>query len=404
MQPIAIYIHIPFCIRRCLYCDFNTFADKQGLIPDYVKALENEIIQYGELFSGSQVQSIYFGGGTPSLIPAGKIKEILEVIKRYFSIQCNAEITLEANPGTVNHDYFNLIKKAGINRLSLGFQSLDDKELQLLGRIHTSSESSAIFSLARKAGFSNISIDLIYGLPNQKPEKFMQSLLGVVGLQPEHLSIYPLTLDERVPLAKMIRKGKVSVIDDDQTAEIYETASMHLEKSGYQQYEISNWAKKSTPYDFRSKHNLQYWHNMPYLGFGAGAHGFFQGYRLENVHLIDTYIQRQTDQENVTFPHLSAVKRVDEISSWEEVQETVMLGLRLTQDGIGSATFFERYHFDFEENFSDQIKELESEGLVEWVYDQERRLRLTKRGRLLGNLVFREFVGIEKPSDFEKRD
>lgn len=373
------------------------------MIPEYLEALENEIGQYRLAASECMVQSVYFGGGTPSLIHSEGIKKVLESVRGNFPVQSNSEITLEANPGTVDLGYLKRLRNAGINRLSLGIQSLNDAELQLLGRIHTAGEGVTIFNLARKAGFANVSVDLMYGLPDQTVESFMRSLTGVIDLQPEHISMYPLTLSDRVPLARMIDKGHIAQLDDDRTAEMYEKASEVLNAYEYQQYEISNWAMRSSTHDFRSKHNLQYWHNLPYLGIGAGAHGFFKNYRLENVHRIGSYIGKLSSKGQITFPGMPAVKKIDRIGLWEEIQETMMLGLRLTEEGIGSAAFNQRYHFSLEEIFARQIYKLEFEGLIERMNDHNPGIRLTKKGRLLGNLVFREFVGNEEPKNIIDR-
>lgn len=403
MLPIAIYIHIPFCVQRCRYCDFNTFAGKQELIPAYLAALENEINQYHEVASEGSVQSIYFGGGTPSLIPAEGIKRIMKIIRQKYCVERNAEVTLEANPGTVNLEYLKRLREAGINRLSLGIQSLIDEELQLLGRIHTACEGSAIFNLARKAGFENISIDLIYGLPAQTTENFLHSLAEVIDLQPEHVSMYPLTLSDHVPLAKSILRGQITQLDDDQAATIYEKTSIVLNKAVYQQYEISNWAKRSSVNDLRSKHNLQYWHNLPYIGMGAGAHGFYHNYRLENVHRIRSYMDKISSRSRYAFPKMPAVSHFTKISLWDEIQETMMLGLRLTEEGVRSAAFYRRYGLPFEELFASQIHKLEQEKLIEWIDNYNPGIRLTEKGRLLGNLVFREFVGIDEPQNFKNQ-
>lgn len=401
MQTISIYIHVPFCIRRCLYCDFNTFAGMEKLIPEYIQALAKEIGKYSIETDGMPVATIYLGGGTPSLIPLADLTALINLLQASYSLQPHAEITLEANPGTVDTEYLKGVKTAGVNRLSLGIQSLNDKELKMLGRIHSADEAKSITRFARIAGFDNINLDLIYGLPTQSVSDFLSTLHQAIDLQPEHFSLYALTLDEHVPLAEMIRSGKLPAIDNDLAADMYELATDELDKAGYHQYEISNWARRSDKQDVRSRHNLQYWHNLPYLGLGAGAHGSYDHYRVENVRGIKEFINLIENEKKDRYPHFPEIETMNQIGLWEEVQETMMLGLRLTDEGVGVEDFYNRYKRNFENIFEEQIKKLVQEGLVEWVNPGGLRLRLTRRGRLLGNRVFREFVGLPKPTWFD---
>lgn len=401
MPNLAIYIHFPFCIRRCLYCDFNTFAGMESYIPDYISSLSRELDSYSKEAQDWKITSIYFGGGTPSLIRINDLDELLKKVKSEFQVDPQVEITLEANPGTIDREFLQGALSAGINRLSLGIQSLDERELPMLGRIHSVEQAQKAVMDARHAGFSNISIDLIYGLPGQQVQEFKKSLEKVIELEPDHISLYALTLDEHVPMAELIKRGKLPVIDNDLAADMYDWATEFLESSGFSQYEISNWAKVSETQDYRSKHNLQYWHNLPYLGLGAGAHGFFKHYRTENVKSIDQFIDQLTASESKRFPDFKQITAKTPIDRWEEVQETMMLGLRLTVEGVDLDACQIRYGFDPLEIFNPQISKLEKKGLVEIVKDAGRRLRLTKRARLLGNIVFREFIGNPSPEGFD---
>ena len=427
MVAYAVYIHIPFCRHRCAYCDFNTYAGLDNLIPDYVDALQGEI--QGLTESASErfpVHSVYFGGGTPSLLPAFSIAKILHTLNASFDLASNAEISLEANPGTLSSSYLQDLHSAGINRLSLGMQSAHPRELAFLERQHRFDDVLESVKWARQAGFDNLSLDLIFGLPEQPIEIWEESLTQALNLTPEHFSLYALTLEQGTPMQNWVARGLIPEPDPDLAAEMYELACEKLAAVGYVQYEISNWAltraeggrmkddlhsAPRTPHiipvpfgdsalDWACRHNLQYWRNQPYLGFGAGAHGFAGGFRTANVLAPAAYIKRLSPTSNYhiaqlpnqLFPRTPATISVQPIDRKTEMGETMMMGLRLTREGVSRSAFQDRFDQDICNVFAPQIDSLINWELLEWTGSDNDILRLTPRGHLLGNRVFCEFV------------
>lgn len=394
MSACSIYLHIPFCRHRCCYCDFNTYAGQEDLIPAYVSALCREI----ELLAAAadqhlQIGTIFFGGGTPSLLSAAHLHRILAVLTDRFKLHPNAEITLEANPGTISAGYLRELRSSGVTRLSFGMQSADPHELALLERDHEFGDVASAVAWARKAGFENLSLDLIFGLPHQTIRSWQQNLSLAVSLHPEHLSLYALTLEHGTPLQSWVAKGLLSEPDADLAAEMYEWADQYLAKSGYEQYEISNWAGSiRAGADLRCRHNLQYWRNLPFMGLGAGAHGFAGGARTANVLSPAAYIQRLQNGRSREFPRTPATAELQFIDKETEMGETMMMGLRLTREGVSKDAFKERFGISLEEKYGPEIRELQSIGLLEWAEEDNDRLRLTSRGRLLGNQVFMQFI------------
>lgn len=383
---LSVYLHIPFCVRRCAYCDFNTYAGLDEWMPAYIEALKAEMVGLVADKEKLPVHTVFLGGGTPSLLAVEQVNDILMTVRECFEVHSAVEISMEANPGTVSLEGLSALRKMGVNRLSFGVQSFRAGELALLGRIHTVDDALRAVAWARQAGFDNLNLDLIFGLPEQTLENWQQSVNIALDLQPEHLSLYALTIEEGTPLYGWVERGLVRQPDDDLAADMYEWASERLEAAGYAQYEISNWAREGR----RCQHNLQYWHNLQYLGFGAGAHSFVQGYRLANLNGIREYIQavKKEEARRQPFP-LSPANLVRTLMDpLTEIRETMMVGLRLTEEGVGRRQFEERFEISLEALFADEISRLEKNGLVEFTD----RLRLTKRGRLLGNLVFAEFV------------
>lgn len=394
MYVYSLYLHIPFCRHRCCYCDFNTYAGQEDLIPAYVSALCREI----ELLAAAadqppQVGTVFFGGGTPSLLPAAHLQCILGSLDDHFELQSKAEITLEANPGTLSPGYLRELHSSGITRLSLGMQSANPDELALLERGHDYGDVANAVAWSRQAGFENLSLDLIFGLPYQTLYSWQQNLRLAVSLQPEHLSLYALTLEHGTPMQSWVAKGLLSEPDGDLAAEMYEWADEYLAEGGYPQYEISNWAgSRRAGADLRCRHNLQYWRNLPYLGLGAGAHGYAGGARTANVLSPAAYIQRLQNGGARQFPRTPATANFQLIDKQTEMGETLMMGLRLTQEGVSKAAFKDRFGINLEEKYGREIRELQSIALLEWAGNDDDRLRLTSGGRLLGNQVFMRFI------------
>ncbi len=393
--PISLYLHIPFCRHRCGYCDFNTYAGLDGLIPAYVSALCQEAIFLGEIAeSRPVVKTIFFGGGTPSLLPIQELAKIIECLDTIFYLPPGVEITLEANPGTIFPDYLMELRKLGVNRLSLGMQSAHPEELRLLERQHDFIDVVRAVSWARRAGFSNLNLDLVFGLPFQDLDHWQRTLNLALDLNPEHFSLYSLTIEHGTPLANWSRRGLISEPDSDLAADMYDWSSNRLEKAGWKQYEISNWVYGDPVKNNSCQHNLQYWHNLPYLGLGAGAHGYAEGIRTANVLSPQAYIQRINHHHaDGEFPRTAANQSILRIDKETEIAETMMMGLRLVDEGVPEITFFNRFGISMESYFQQPIDRLRDYGLLEWVgRENARSLRLTSRGRLLGNQVFMEFI------------
>lgn len=397
MELLSIYLHIPFCRHRCAYCDFNTYAGIDELMPDYVEALCLEI----EMISASApvaypVHTIFLGGGTPSLLPPESLEKILAALRHGFTVLAEVEVTLEANPGTLHPEYLGRIREAGVNRLSLGMQSAHPEELRLLERQHDFFDVIQAVKWARQAGFENINLDLIFGLPEQSLQNWQGSLERAVELSPTHLSLYALSLEHGTPMESWVKRGIVSQPDADVAAEMYEWADEFLDQNGFQQYEISNWARVSEDRLLVCRHNLQYWRLEPYLGLGAGAHGFINGIHTVSVLSPKIYIQRLFSARQMLseyiFPHTPASLEVTQLSQEDEMKEVMLMGLRLVDEGILNARFENRFGVSLSRVFDSEISRLVNLGLLEWGGDGGDRLRLTRRGRLLGNLVFREFV------------
>ncbi|MHC1784251.1 MAG: radical SAM family heme chaperone HemW [Anaerolineaceae bacterium] len=397
METASVYLHVPFCRHRCAYCDFNTYAGQESRIPDYVKALNDEIRQVvgRNPFKTSEktaVHTVFFGGGTPSLLTVGQIRSILGKLHEAFDLLPDAEITLEANPGTTSKEYLADLRSAGINRLSMGMQSGQPDELRLIQRQHTFEDVEKSVAWARQAGFENISLDLLFAIPGQSLASWKQSLELAVGLKSEHLSLYSLTIEEGTPFHQWMVRGLFNPSDEDIAADMMEYAEERLEQAGYDHYEISNWARKSPDFRFECRHNLQYWRNLPYFGFGAGAHACLGGMRLANARAIGEYIQRVTAGTDRAYPYSPATVDSTLLDKRSAMQETMMVGLRLTREGVPRERFKERFGREVEDVFGEEINKLVGQGLLEWV-DGGAILRLTRRGCFLGNRVFMEFVG-----------
>ena len=312
MQQYSLYLHIPFCAHRCGYCDFNTYAGLEALMPAYVGALIAEARQLSAS-TGDRlpIHTIFFGGGTPSLLSVSDIQQILDVVRIAYSVSQDAEITLEANPGTLSLKKLAGLRQAGINRLSFGVQSARPEELRLLERQHDFDDVIRGVKWARQAGFDNLNLDWIYGLPGQSLATWQRNVELAISLDPEHLSLYALSIEHGTPFKEMSSRGLLPPLDSDLAADMYEWASERLESVGYQQYEISNWAKTGLAgQPTACLHNLQYWRSLPYIGLGAGAHGFAAGYRTANVLAPAAYIKRLKAGGDFRFPRTAATATI----------------------------------------------------------------------------------------------
>ncbi|MBN1661816.1 MAG: radical SAM family heme chaperone HemW [Anaerolineae bacterium] len=371
----GLYLHIPFCRARCTYCDFNTYAGLEGELHDYVRALLREI----ESTDPVRVQTIYFGGGTPTLLPLLFFQQILNAVHEILEVVPGAEVTVEANPGTVDSATLSGLRALGVNRLSLGVQSFRDEELALLGRIHNAAGARSTIDLARKAGFDNLNLDLIYGLPHQPLSAWRDSLEQALALDPAHLSLYALSIEPGTPLAGQVARGLCPAPDPDLAAEMYDLAEELCAAAGYVHYEISNWVRGD---DQRCRHNLIYWRNEPCLGLGAGAHSWRHGKRRANVAHPSTYAQRLSTG-------LSPVIWEEEIDRPLEMGETMMMGLRLLDEGVSFHRFQERFKSDLRDVYSTILPDLTGRQLVEFTPDC---IRLTPQARLIANQAFYPFL------------
>ncbi len=427
----SLYLHIPFCAHRCAYCDFNTYAGQGAFIPAYISALCNEIKVVGTSVERSAsaaetrlpVGTIFFGGGTPSLLSAEYYRDIFQAIHSHFDVTNDAEISLEANPGTVSSEYLTELRETGFNRISYGVQSANPDELRLLERIHNYSDVVDAARWSRQAGFDNLNLDLIYGLPEQTLARWQHTVKLALDLRPEHISAYALTIEPGTPFGRWAARGLLPIPDPDVAADQYEWTMEFLAANGYVQYEISNWAllndefrsmKAEIPSEFiihtssfACRHNLQYWRNLDYLGLGAGAHGYAHSVRYSNVLRIKTYLERlKTDNCSLItdFPLSPAAVNHHRNTPRDDMQETMLTGLRLTVEGVSSEVFRQRFGVELMDVFGKEIEELIGLGLLEWASKSpspksgggvrgEGLIRLTPRGRLLGNQVFMRFVG-----------
>lgn len=392
---LSLYVHIPFCETKCPYCDFNTYAGIEPLISSYIAALCQEIVLWGRLVSRPRIKTIFFGGGTPSYIPTDELERVSSAIREAFNVVPDAEATVEANPDDCSFTKLHALRHLGVNRLSIGVQSLDDALLSLLGRRHNAAQAREAYLLAKQAGFDNVNPDLMYGLPTQTMSQWQRTLESVLELRPTHMSLYALTLEKGTPMERQVTSGLLPAPDPDLAAEMYTLACAQLGEEGYHHYEISNWAKPG----YESRHNLTYWLNQPYLGVGPGAHSYLPGYRFFNVkspRIYITKVQDWADQGVEPVQSLStqvlnsatAIEGIEPIDTKLEMAETVFLGLRLL-DGLKLDGFEQRFRCELLNVYSSQIDELVQLGLLELSSEV---LRLTERGVLVSNQVFMRFL------------
>lgn len=377
-MELGLYLHLPFCISKCPYCDFNSYQLKEdNQISSYISALYQEITTYSKKLKKSNIKTIYLGGGTPTILSGVQIYNILEFCKSKFTIDKDAEITIEANPGTLDGEKIKLLIESGINRLSLGAQSFNNLFLKKLGRIHNTQDIIDSYYLARKEGFNNINIDIMFALPDQTTEDLQITLKKAISLKPDHLSLYNLTIKPGTEYYKKYKKGKLKLPNEDEEFDMYNWAIKFLEESGFEHYEISNFAR---PYK-RSMHNLIYWQNKPYLGIGAGAYSFIKGYRYMNYESPARYVKEMMGGK-------LPVDNGEKLSLRKRMIETIILGLR-TKDGVGYIKFKARFGVNLNDIFSEQVIKSVNLGLLQ---KDDYRIKLTRKGIFLANTVFREFV------------
>lgn len=386
-HPNSLYLHIPFCTTKCTYCAFNTYINLESLIPAFVEALVTEIKVSGQSSPDKRVHTIFFGGGTPSLLSLTQFEQLFDAIYQSFEVESSAEISIEANPNDLSLDYLSGLRAIGVNRLSLGMQSAVEQELKLYARRHDHTVVKRIMPEIRQAGFERVNIDLIYGGPYQTLESWRYTLDQTVQLSPEHISLYALGLEDGTPLLEWVENGRVPTPDDDLAADMYDHATEFLASKGYEQYEISNWSKHGE----ECRHNLQYWRNWPYIGLGPGAHGWAGGVRYATELAPARYIKRMQEEAGETFVFPNTPATLDEVmvAPNDEIAETLMMGLRLTQEGIIRDDFKTRFGRDVLEVHPKTLPDFEARGLIEITPE---RIRLTSQGRLLSNMVLRELV------------
>ena len=375
-QPIeAVYIHIPFCLRKCNYCDFLSFyrpEEMTGYVDALVKEMEIAAAAYEV-----KAKTIFIGGGTPSCLEESLLEIVLQAVQKYFESEALVEYTMEANPGTLSAEKLALMRKYGVNRLSLGVQSDRTDHLKMLGRIHSFDEARQAVELARAAGFENINLDFMYGLPGQTAEQWNETLVNAILLNPQHLSLYQLKIEEGTAMYQWLEDGKISEFDDEQALAMYRIAQHVLAEHGYGQYEISNYAQPGR----ESLHNQVYWRTENYLGVGLGACSWVRPLRWNNQFEMNDYIGLvQTGQLPGQEP--------EHLTETEQMEETVFMALRMNQ-GLSKHLFSERFAKPAEAVFADALRRCMEKG---WIKETEEAYFLTEEGRVLGNLVFMEFI------------
>lgn len=368
-----IYVHIPFCRAKCSYCDFASFPNRQGDMDFYVEKLLEEAYAAREKYGAFSVPSVFLGGGTPSILKGESIAKILDTLGTLFQIESGAEITIEANPGTLTQEWLSAAKGAGANRLSFGAQAFQDGLLKMLGRIHSRGEIAEAVEMARAAGFANLNIDLMYALPGQTEQMWRESLECALQLGTEHVSCYSLIAEEGTPLTRRIKRGELTLPDDEMTLKMQRTAAEVMKNGGLMRYEISNYARAG----FESRHNLGYWRRAEYLGLGCAAHSLMRGERFCNASTLDGYFAGQTGLDR------------EVLGKEDEIEEAVMLELR-TVRGIDLNAFQARYGVDFAGKYARGIRMLCENGLAKMA---DGRFFLTDEGLDVQNAAVVELIG-----------
>ncbi len=359
----GVYIHIPFCRRKCKYCDFTSYADKYDLAEKYFERIVAEIKTHNKY----KVDTVYIGGGTPSSVDGGLVAGVLDAVYSHFSVEKDAEITIEVNPDSVGAEKLSIYKKAGINRISMGAQSFDDGELKMLGRLHNKDDIADKYNLIRKSGFDNVSLDLMFGLPGQTESKLCKSIDSMLNLSPEHISCYGLKIENGTPFYMDYASGRLALPDDDYFADLYEYMCKRLTEAGYVQYEISNFCLP----DKFSRHNSKYWQCDEYVGIGAGAASYLDGVRSRNTDELLSYVN---ETEEVLAPE-------------DKMAEFVIFGLRMTNSGINTDEFYDRFGKDIFEVFGKQL-----EKHKRFISQKDKVLKLTKEAYYVSNAIFSDFI------------
>lgn len=387
-KDIGLYIHIPFCKSKCYYCDFVSYADMCSLEKRYIKCLQKDIEKYANensimakhgLEKKYIVKTIYFGGGTPSILDEKYIVDIMNTIRTNFKLADEPEITIEVNPGTITKERLETYYDVGINRLSIGLQAVQDNLLEEIGRIHNYKQFEDAYNLARKVGFSNINVDIMIGLPNQTLNDVKESIKKVIDLKPEHISVYSLILEEGTKLEKLVKENKLEMLSDEVEREMYWYVKKTLEKHKYNQYEISNFAKSG----FESKHNLDCWNQKEYIGVGAAASSFLDNNRYSNIPDLEKYIlniENGVENKNLILEEV--------LNKESKMNEYMMLGLRKIE-GVSISKFEQNFNENPITKYCKELEKLNNEGLIHIIDD---RIKLTNKGVDLANLVWEEFI------------
>lgn len=374
---LGLYIHVPFCAQKCYYCDFNSYKINSNQKKEYLINIEREMKFYKDEFKDKYFDTVFFGGGTPSILTVDELKELINNINENFNIKKDAEITIECNPGTINREKIEAMKKMGINRLSIGLQATQNYHLKSIGRIHTYEEFEKNYYDALDIGFKNINIDLMYALPNQKTQEWKDTLDKIINLNPSHISAYSLILEEGTKLYDMYQNKEFELLDEDTDINMYNYTIDTLKRHGYNQYEISNYSKE----DLECKHNIIYWKCDNYLGLGPGASGFIGDTRYSNIEDICEYNKR-------IMQNIRPVSEEIELTKKDKIEEFIFMGLRMNE-GINIDVFKERFDTDFYDIYQEVMEKLIKRELVRF---DGKNISLTQRGREISNSVFIEFL------------
>lgn len=377
MKSISFYIHIPFCIQKCLYCDFPSFAGCEKDFEIYVNCLIKELVLKSELLKKYEIKTIFFGGGTPTVLSQELLKEIMKTIFSNYCVASNAEITIEANPETLYLEKLIKLKKMGFNRISIGVQAWQNRLLKILGRVHTIEKFCEIYKQARVAGFENINVDLMFSLPSQTISEWKETLNNIINLQPEHISCYGLIIEPQTPFETMLQSGKISSINEITDRNMYDITKKMLNENGYKQYEISNFSLK----DKQCLHNIVYWRDEEYIGFGLGAHSYFNEERFYNTYNKKKYLSLKENYKCL-------IEEKEKLDLKEQYAEFMFMGLRL-MEGIEKKRFFNRFKKDINDIYGKEINRLLKENLIE---QNEEKIWLTQRGIDVSNVVFERFI------------